>query len=174
MRQLHPSGWVISGTTCSFPDNGDSVIGATTVIVGVHNSTESKVEPVLFKTLPTCRSLTLSSVIWPLFNKTEYQLSYAMNDNSFTDANANGTVVLMLPPTIMALLPTGLEVLYHLHLCSDRPGSLNRSAVLSLDSLCTPFDGSSNTNLFQHLFGVEFHCNCHTYVRAISPFEFTS
>ncbi len=65
-------------------------------------------------------------------------------------------------------------MLYHLHLRSNGPGSLNRSAVLSLDSLCPPFNGSPNTNLFRHLFGLEFHCNGHTYVRVISPFEFTS
>jgi hypothetical protein len=75
----------------------------------------------------------------------------------------------------LASLPTGLQVLYHLHLSSNGPGSLNGSAVLSLDSLlCLPFDGSSNTNLFCYHFGVEFHCNGHMYVRAISPFEFTS
>jgi hypothetical protein len=118
------------------------------MIVDVHDSTQSKVKPLLFKTPPTRRPLTLSSFIWPPFNKTEYQLSYAMNNASFTDADANGTVALMLPPSIMALLPAGLEVLYHLHLCSNGPGSLNGSAVLSLDSLCLPFDGSPNTNLF--------------------------
>jgi hypothetical protein len=79
VRQLHPGRWVISRTTCSFPDYGNSVVGGTTVIVGVHNSTQSKVEPLLFKTPPTCCPLTLSSFIWPPFNKTEYQLSYAMN-----------------------------------------------------------------------------------------------
>ncbi len=136
VHQLYPGGWVISCTTCLFPDYGDSVVGNATVIVGVHDSTQSKVEPLLFKTPPSCHPFTLSSFIWPPFNKTGYQLSYAMNDASFTDANANSTVALMPPPYIMALLPAGLEVLYHLHLCSDRSGSLNGSAVLSLDSLC--------------------------------------
>jgi hypothetical protein len=147
MHQLHPSRWVISRTTCLFPDYGNSVIGNATVIVGVHNSTQSKVEPLLFKTPPICRPLTLLSFIWPPFNKTEYQLSYAMNNASFMDANANGTVALMPPPSIMALFPSGLKVLCHLHLCSNGPGSLNGSTVLSLDSLCLPFDSSPNTNL---------------------------
>jgi hypothetical protein len=40
---------------------GDSVIRTTTVIAGIHNSTQSTVEPLLFKTPPTRCPLTLSS-----------------------------------------------------------------------------------------------------------------
>ncbi len=43
-----------------------------------------------------------------------------------------------------------------------------------MDSLCPPFDGAPNTNLFRHFFGVEFHYLNRSYVRALSPFEFTS
>ncbi len=92
----------------------------------------------------------------------------------FKDADANSTVASMPSPAIMASLPTGLQVLYHLHLSSGGPGILSGSAVLSLDSLCPPFNGSSNTNLFCHHFGVEFHCDGHTYIRAILPYKFMS
>ncbi len=51
---------------------------------------------------------------------------------------------------------------------------LNGAAILSPNSLCLAFDGSSTTNLFKCHFGVEFHNKEHTYVCAISPFEFTS
>ena len=46
--------------------------------------------------------------------------------------------------------------------------------MLSPDSLCPPFDSSSCANLFRNHFGVEFHDDGHTFIRAISPFEFTS
>jgi hypothetical protein len=45
--------------------------------------------------------------------------------------------------------------------------------VLSLDSLCPQFDGTTTTNVFKYHFGIEFHQDDHTYVRPFSPFEFT-
>ena len=39
IAQLSHSGWVISSTKCHFPNHGDSVIGTTTIIVGVHTNT---------------------------------------------------------------------------------------------------------------------------------------
>ena len=44
--------------------------------------------------------------------------------------------------------------------------------VLHPSSLCPLLEWCENQNLFQHLFGVEFHCNVHTYVQPILPFEF--
>jgi hypothetical protein len=45
--------------------------------------------------------------------------------------------------------------------------------MLSGESLCPPFEAFPNQNLFQHYFGIEFHHDGHTYVRAISTYEFT-
>ena len=42
-----------------------------------------------------------------------------------------------------------------------------------MDGLCPPFDAGTNQNMFQHLFGIEFHFKDHTHVQGISPFEFT-
>ncbi len=39
VKQLTSSGWVLSRTTCLFPDFGDSVVGKAPIIVGVHDST---------------------------------------------------------------------------------------------------------------------------------------
>jgi hypothetical protein len=174
VRQLHNGGWIITRTECSFPDYGNLVVGLTSVVIGVHTSTQSKVKPLLFKMPPTRRPLTLTSFIWPAFDKPDYMLSYAMTDESFNDATANGTIASMPMLAIMATLLARIEVLYHLHLRSTSPGSLNGSAVLSLDSLCPPFNGAPNTNLFHHLFGVEFHYLNRSYVQALLPFEFTS
>ena len=44
--------------------------------------------------------------------------------------------------------------------------------VLHPSSLCPPLEWCENQNLFQYLFGVEFHCDGHTYVRPILSFEF--
>ena len=48
------------------------------------------------------------------------------------------------------------------------------SAVFSDIDLCPPFNPITNTNVFGHYFGIEFTHDGHTYVRAISPFEFVS
>ena len=44
VKQLASSGWVLSHTTCLFPDFGDSVIGKALIIVGVHDSTKARTE----------------------------------------------------------------------------------------------------------------------------------
>jgi hypothetical protein len=40
--------------------------------------------------------------------------------------------------------------------------------------LCPPFDGAGNKNLFGCHFGIEFHADNHTFVRAFLPFIFPS
>jgi hypothetical protein len=53
VTQLSSLGWVISSTKCAFPDYGNSVIGTTTIVVGVHTNTQSRVNALLFRTSPT-------------------------------------------------------------------------------------------------------------------------
>jgi hypothetical protein len=43
---------------------------------------------------------------------------------------------------------------------------------MGTDGLCPRFEPCDNSNLFRHLFGIKFTYEGHTYVRAISPFEF--
>jgi hypothetical protein len=64
MSLLKSSGWVLSTTKCSFPDFGDSIIGTTSVIVGVHDSTQSHVEPMSFCVPPSPQPLPLEACIW--------------------------------------------------------------------------------------------------------------
>jgi hypothetical protein len=55
-----------------------------------------------------------------------------------------------------------------------RPGRHNASlSVLSQESVCPPFKSCPNKNLFQQFFGIKFHHDDHTYVRAISTYEFS-
>jgi hypothetical protein len=49
VNQLPSSGWVLSRTTCLFPNFGDSVIGGANLVVGVHDSTQSRTEPISFR-----------------------------------------------------------------------------------------------------------------------------
>jgi hypothetical protein len=68
VSQLKFSGWVISTLKCLFPNYGDSIIGTASIIVGVHDSTQSWVEPVLFRIPPSPRPLPLAAFIWQLFS----------------------------------------------------------------------------------------------------------
>jgi hypothetical protein len=62
---------------------------------------------------------------------------------------------------------------YHIHR-KDANGSIFAdSSILLTDSLCPPFKACPNQNMFQQFFGIEFHFEGHTYVRAISAYEFT-
>jgi hypothetical protein len=164
VTQLSSSGWVISSTKCAFPDYGDSVIGTRTIVVGVHTNTQSRVNALLFRTAPTPRPLPLAAFVWQPFNKKEYGLSFAREDTLFNVALMPPVHALLPSASVSSSLPSGLQPLYYLHLQETDTTILNGAAVISQDSLCPPFNGSSTTNLFKCHFGIKFHDNDHTYV----------
>jgi hypothetical protein len=85
VTQLSNSGWVISSTKCSLPNYGDSVVGSTTIVVGVHLNTQSKVDALMFRTPPSSCPLPLAAFVWQPFNKKEYGLSFAKDNASFNE-----------------------------------------------------------------------------------------
>ena len=97
VSQLKSSGWVISTMKCLFPDFVDSIIGTASIIVGVHDSTQSRVKPVLFWTPPSPRPLPLAAFIWKPFNKHKYAISLLMNGESFAANVSNGVIATPLP-----------------------------------------------------------------------------
>jgi hypothetical protein len=68
MSLLKSSSWLLSTTKCLFPDFGNSIIGTMSVMVGVHDSTQSCVEPMSFWVPPLPRPLRLAAFIWQPFN----------------------------------------------------------------------------------------------------------
>ena len=71
-------------------------------------------------------------------------------------------------------LTVGLKPIYFLRAWDSDKSTITGAAVLSLDSLCPPFDSAPNPNIFCSRFGIEFHAADHTHIHAVSPFEFTS
>jgi hypothetical protein len=165
--------WVLSTTKCFFPDFGNSITGTALLIVGVHDSTQSKVVQVLLRIPPSPRPLPLAAFVWQPFNKQEYSVSFAKEDSSFTAESNNGISATPPSASILASLPVGLKPIYFLHARDSDKSTIAGTAVLSLDSLCPPLNSSPNSNIFRSCFGIEFHAADHTHVRAISPFEFT-
>jgi hypothetical protein len=146
----------------------------TSVIVGIHDSTQSRVEPLTFCFPPSPQPLPLAAYIWQPFNKHKYAVSLSMNDNSFATDIRTGTIATLPSNSVLASFPEKSKPNYFLHTRGVDLTVLAGAAVYSLDSLCPPFDGSPNRNLFHDQFGIEFHADSHMHVRTISPFEFTS
>jgi hypothetical protein len=115
----------------------------------------------------------LAAFIWRPFNKCEYAISLSMNDKFFAVNVSNGVIATLPSSLVSASLPTELKPLYYLHAQNSDSASIAGVAVLSLISLCPPFDGLTNTNMFRGCFGIKFHADDHTHACAISPFEFT-
>ncbi len=174
VTQLTKSGWVISSMKCYYPDYGDSVVGTTTIIVGVHTNTQAKVDKLMFRTPPLSQPLLLSNFVWQPFNKKEFSLSFSKDNSLFNDGSEHALHATTPSASVLSSLLQGLHPLYYLHLQGLDATILNGTAVMLLDSFCPPFDGLSMTNLFKCHFGIEFHDDNHTYVRPFLPFEFTS
>ncbi len=75
-------------------------------------------------------------------------------------------------PADPSTLP-GVLVWHHLHRHGQDATILAGSSVLSWESVCPPFESYPNQNLFQQFFGIKFHHDGHTYVHAISTYEFS-
>jgi hypothetical protein len=66
-----------------YTNYGNKVVGHTTIIVRIHNSTDSPVEKFQFKTPPRKLPLPLNSFLWWNFNKEEFEISYGCEDDDF-------------------------------------------------------------------------------------------
>ncbi len=145
-----------------------SIAGACRVVIGIHSSCALTVEPFLLKEPPPTPPQPLGSFLWEPFNRTDYLVSLAKDDNDFCCQDIKFTILTTIPHGV----PTGVIVKYFLHRPDSDENCLTGASVVLPAGLCLPFDACPNTNLFQHLFGVEFDYEGHRRVRGISPFEF--
>jgi hypothetical protein len=172
--QLKLLGWILSITKCFFPHYGDSVAGNLSLIVGVHDSTQSRVDPTLLRTPPSPRPRPLAGLIWQPFNKCKYSISLGKNNALFGEPSNNGMIAGVPSDLIIGSLSEGIKPMYFLHSQDSDAGIHAGAAVLSLESLCPPFDGLLNTNVFGSRFSIKFHAEGNTHIRAILAFKFTS
>jgi hypothetical protein len=82
-------------------------------------------------------------------------------------------MIASMPKPAISTDSSHFHVKYHLHHDNANGSILAGLSVLSGDSLCPPFKACPNQNLFQQYYGLEFHHNGHTYVRAILTYKFT-
>ena len=144
------------------------------VLVGVRDSTQSRVEAVSFRTPPAPRPLPLAAFEWEPFNCKEYSVLFAKGDKLFTLDGNNGICATTPSSLVASCMPTCLKVLHFLHRRDADTECVASALVLLLESLCPPYNCLPNTNLFRCRFGMEFHAEGHSHVWPFSPFEFTS
>jgi hypothetical protein len=68
--------------------------------------------------------------------------------------------------------PSTVMLKYHTRHAGSNESILAGSDVISVDGLCPAFKACPNSNIFQTCFGVKFNYDGHSYIQAISPFEF--
>jgi hypothetical protein len=97
----------------------------------------------------------------------DYSISLTKDNDNFCRQDVQFTVSPMVPTGV----PSGVLIKYFLHQAGLDENCLTGALVVSTEGLCLPFDACPNTNLFQHLFGIEFAFKDHLCVWGILPFE---
>jgi hypothetical protein len=172
IRGLKAAHWKVMTRVVSYTDMGDSVADSCLVISAVHSSCSSTVEPIVLKTPPSTNPSPIGLYIWEPFNRPEHSLCYGRHDVEFNHDESSKMIV-SLPKSADSTTSPRLIIEYHLHRQGANGSIFAGSSVLSTASLCPPFEACPNQNMFQQFFGIEFHFEDRTYVRAISAFEFT-
>jgi hypothetical protein len=155
----------------AYNDIGDTVADSCTIITAVHTSCSSSVVPIKLKMPPFTPARPIGSFIWEPFNRPEHALCLSRDDDKFNKEGQK--MIATIPRPADASTSTSVKISYYLHRDDQDCTILAGTSVLSPGSLCPPFESCPNKNLFQNYFGVEFHHDGSTYVRAISTYEFT-
>jgi hypothetical protein len=80
---LKSNGWVLSSTDVFYPDLGDTIAGSCCLIIAIHSSCTSTVNPLLLKWLPSVPTHLLGEFIWEPFNWPEHAISLARDNADF-------------------------------------------------------------------------------------------
>ncbi len=166
---LQSNGWVISSTNVLYPDLGDTIADSCHLIIAIHSSCASTATPQLLKRPSSVPICPLVEFIWEPFNWPEHGISLAHDDADFDKQDLQLKVS---THKLTTSKDSGIIIKYSIH----RPDSNNTvivgSEVISVDGLCQAFNACQNSNIFQNYFGLEFHYDGHSYIRAISSYEF--
>jgi len=152
-----------------YQDIGDSIADSCTIIIiAIHSSCASNVEPITLKTPPSVTPQQIGAFVWEPFNRIEHSLSHGHDNEEFDSTKMIATI----PKPVASQQSCGITIKYHLHHANSDAKILAGSSVLSSGGLCPPFESCPNRNLFQQFFRIKFIHEGHTHVRAISTYEF--
>jgi hypothetical protein len=171
-KGLAAAHWKISSREVSYLDIGDSIADSCLLITAVHSSCTTNVDPIVLKSPPPLAPRPIGHFLWMPFDRPEHAIGHGKDDPKFNSDDSCKMTVSVPKSANPSLSPTMIAVKYYLHRDGQDTSILAGSSVISRDSTCPPFESCPNRNIFQHYFGIEFHHDDHTYVRAISTYEF--
>jgi hypothetical protein len=105
------------------------------------------------------------------FDRPEHAISHGKDDPNF-NKDDYGKMAATVPKGANPSPLPRFAVKYYLHRDGQDASILAGSSVVSRESVCPPFESCPNRNIFQQFFGIEFHHDGTTYIRAISTYEF--
>ncbi len=167
-RGLTAANWKLSSGEVSYQDIGDSIANSCTIIIAIHSSCASNVEPITLNTLPSVTPKSIGAFVWEPFNRIKHSLSHGRDDDKFDSEK----MIITIPKPVASVQSRGVVIKYHLHRANSDATILAGSSVLSSGGLCPPFESCPNRNLFQQFFGIEFIHDGHTHIHVISTYEF--
>ena len=166
---LKSNGWVLSSTDVFYPDLGDTIAGSCRLIIAIHSSCTSTVNPLLLKRPPLVPTRPLGEFIWEPFNRPEHAISLARDDADF---NKQDSRLKVSNPKLAQNTDRSVIIKYSIHRPDSDDTEPVGSEVLSVDGLCPAFNACPNSNIVQTYFGIEFNYEGHSYIRAILSYEF--
>ncbi len=132
--------WKLLLREVSYQDISNSIADSCTIIIAIHLSCASKVEPIMLKTPPSVTPRPIGAFIWEPFNRIEHFLSHGRDDKEFDSRK----MITTIPKLVASAQSCGIMIKYHLH-CSDSDATiLAGSSVLSSGGLCPPFESCPN------------------------------
>ena len=173
VKGLEKALWLVTRSVIRYADIGDSVDDSCVILTAVHRSCAPDVTPIELIMPPTPETKPLGAYIHEPFNRPQYSVCYGRHDDAFNSDDGCQMTCEDLKSSD-AVVDSRVKPAYSIRRSGGSESTTAGSLVLPLSSLCPPLEWCANQNLFQHLFGVEFFFDDHTYVRPISAFEFAS
>jgi hypothetical protein len=115
-RGLTAANWKLSSREVSYQDIGDSIVDSCTIIIAIHSSCASNVEPITLKTPPSVTPKPIGAFVWEPFNRIEHSLK---------------KMITTIPKPVASVQSRGVMIKYHLHRADSDTTILAGSSVLS-------------------------------------------
>ena len=166
---LRSNGWVISSTNVFYPDLGNTIAGSCRLIIAIHSSCTSTINPLHLKRPPLVPTHPIGEFIWEPFIRPEHAISLTCDDADFDKQDSRLKV-----STLKLTQNSDRRVIikYSIHRPDSDDTVLVGSEVISVNGLCPAFNACPNLNIFQTYFGLKFNYDGHSYIRAILSYEF--
>jgi hypothetical protein len=122
-------------------------VDSCTVIIAVHSSAASAVEPLALQTPPLVQAKPVASYLWEPFNKPDHMLCFGQDDAEF-NKDESSRMTVSAPTLDESDSVPRVVIKYNIHRAGNNTTILAGSSVISTSGLCLPFEACPNKNLF--------------------------